>query len=269
MNMAAFTVKSSAAIDDVNERYRDKCHAVKKHKPGTHKLLETFAALAQDEFNHRQAGNPQSQDDLWVKLYDHNKDKQSGVTGKLLRKHLREFLENEQGNKCCYCQRPLVNISHAKPIEHVLPRQPFVQHTFNFWNLAVACFDCNHAKSNKFWVNQALADEAEYPSPKDFVDSYHPRFHIYDEHVRFVRVQTNSVNISLYVGQTEQGKNLCKNLLKTISAKDILLCSNLVLKQSIDKLYDHMPSLDGEAAAAVEDFNRSLSNITLKLIEEQ
>ncbi|MDH0730140.1 hypothetical protein N5F23_01530 [Pseudomonas sichuanensis] len=266
--MKAFNVISKERIDAVNEEYRDKCHSVQSHKAGTYRLLETFAAMARDEFNLRKTGDTKTPGDLWTKLYNHNNQKTSGVTGKLLRKHLRDFLEQEQGHKCCYCQRPLVNISHAKPIEHILPRQPFVQHTFNFWNLAVACFDCNHAKSNKFWASPAPPTVADYPKPEEFINSYHPRFHIYDEHVQFVRVQTNTVNISIYIGQTEQGKELCKNLLKTISAKDILLCSNLALKESIDKLYDYMPSLGEEAASAVEDFNISLSSIALKLIED-
>lgn len=267
--MTNYKVKHKTEIAAVEEKYRDRCHGVQKHKAGTVKLLKEFGDLAKDEFDSRQAGNPNNPDDLWVKLYKHNEDKKSGVTGKLLRKHLRDFLEEQQGYLCCYCRRPLVNISNAKPIEHVLPRQPFVQHTFHLWNLAIACFDCNHAKSNKYWISPALVTVEEYPKPEDFTNSYHPRFHTYDEHVRFVRVQTNTVNISLYIGQTVQGKSLCKHLLKAVSAKDILLSSNLVLKESIEKLYEHMPSLDGEAAVAVEAFNKSLADITLKLIDER
>ncbi|WP_349975397.1 hypothetical protein [Pseudomonas sp. WHRI 8519] len=264
--MTHFSFKSQAEIEAFEARYSDECHGMKTHKPGTLRLLKEFSARAATEFNSRQAGNLESPNDLWVELYEHNKNKQSGVTGRLLRKYLRDFLEAEQGRKCCYCQRPLVNISHAKPIEHILPRQPFVQHSFHLWNLAVACFDCNHAKSNECWVDPALAAVAAYPKPQDFVDSYHPRFHVYDEHVKFVRVQTNTVNISLYIGLTLQGKNLCKSLLKNVSAKDILLSSNLLLKQSIQKLHDHMPSLDGRAATAVDEFNEALAGMTLKLI---
>jgi uncharacterized protein (TIGR02646 family) len=267
--MANYSVKQKSDIAAIEEKYRERCHGVQKHKAGTFNLFKRFSELARIEFGSRQAGNPANSDDLWAKLYKYNEAKKSGVTGKLLRQHLREFLEEQQGYLCCYCRRPLVNISNAKPIEHVLPRQPFVQHTFHFWNLAIACFDCNHAKSNKFWVNPVLVSVEDYPNPEDFSDWYHPRFHTYDEHVRFVRIQTNTVNISLYIGQTVQGKSLCKNLLKTISAKDILLSSNLALKESVDKLHDHTPSLDGEAALAVEAFNKSLADMTLKLIDER
>ncbi|CAM2883827.1 HNH endonuclease [Pseudomonas fluorescens] len=264
--MTYFNVKSPAEIEAFEARYGDGCHGVKKHKPGTLKLLKDFDGRAAAEFDSRQAGNPKGPNDLWVDLYEHNKDKKSGVTGKLLRKHLRDFLEEEQAHKCCYCQRPLVNISNAKPIEHILPRQPFVQHSFHLWNLAVACFDCNHAKSNDCWIDPALSAVAAYPKPQDFIGCYHPRFHTYDEHIKFVRVQTNTVNISLYIGRTEQGQNLCKKLLKTVSAKDILLSSNLHLKQSLQKLHYHMPSLNGRAAIAVDEFNEALAGITLKLI---
>lgn len=73
--MTYFNVKSPAEIEAFEARYGDGCHGVKKHKPGTLKLLKDFDGRAAAEFDSRQAGNPKGPNDLWVDLYEHNKDK--------------------------------------------------------------------------------------------------------------------------------------------------------------------------------------------------
>jgi uncharacterized protein (TIGR02646 family) len=182
---------------------------------------------------------------------------------------LRAFLEKEQNSLCCYCQRPLVNIAHAKPIEHILPRVDFVQYTFHFWNLAVACFDCNQIKSDANWANTAKHDLEHYPGPAEFTEMYHPRFHTFVEHVRFIRVQTNEHIISLYVGITDQGRHLCLKLLKDLSAREIVLNSNPELKTALEVINAHAARNEGDLPPALAVFHEALARSTSQLIKSR
>nr|WP_315445358.1 hypothetical protein [uncultured Pseudomonas sp.] len=207
-----------------------------------------------------------SETDLWNELTRYKKNQNSGVTGPLIRKALRDFLETEQNSLCCYCQRPLVNIAHAKPIEHILPRVEFVQYTFHFWNLALACFDCNQIKLDAVWANADKKGREQYPDPTAFTEMYHPRFHTYNDHVRFIRVQTNEHVISIYKGLTEQGRHLCLNLLKNLSAREILLNANPELKAALEVINIRAASDEGYLSQEMEAFRRALAKSTSQLI---
>ncbi|ELP96933.1 HNH endonuclease [Pseudomonas syringae] len=258
---------SSAAMAAALARYEDACHERKTHRKNTLAHLETLNLQAVDEFKRRQMGIPASDIDLWSDLAKHRKDFKSGVTGPLIRKALRAFLESEQNSLCCYCQRPLVNIAHAKPIEHILPRANFIQYTFHFWNLAVACFDCNQIKLDNIWASAEKLDLEHYPSQDTFTEMYHPRFHVFSEHVRFIRVQTNEHIISIYLGITDQGRSLCLKLLKELSAREIVLNSNLEFKEAMDVINTHIATKDGVLAPELVAFNNALARSTSQLIK--
>jgi uncharacterized protein (TIGR02646 family) len=258
---------SQEAMASVLARYKNECHERKAHRENAFLHFAAQNALAIDEFKRRLRKLPASNTDLWAELTRYEKDKTSGVTGPLIRKALRAFLEKEQNSLCCYCQRPLVNIAHAKPIEHILPRVDFVQYTFHFWNLAVACFDCNQIKLDAVWVNDDKRDLEAYPNPAAFTEMYHPRFHTYAEHVRFIRVQTNEQIISIYVGISFQGQQLCLKLLKDLSAREIVLNSNPDLKAALDVINAHAATNEGSLPPELEDFHKALAESTSQLIK--
>lgn len=255
------------AMASVLARYENECHERKAHRENTLLHLAAQNAQAIDEFKRRQRGLPDSKIDLWADFSKYEKDKKSGVTGPLIRKAMRTFLEKEQNFLCCYCQRPLINIAHAKPIEHILPRVDFVQYTFHFWNLAIACFDCNQIKLDDVWVNDDKRDLEIYPAPATFTEMYHPRFHRFAEHVRFIRVQTNEQIISIYVGITVQGQQLCLKLLRDLSAREIVLNSNPELKAALEVINVHASRNDGSLPPELEAFHKSLAASTSQLIK--
>lgn len=146
---------------------------------------------------------------------------------------LRKHLANLQGSRCCYCRRWLQNVAHARPVEHVLSRDDYPQFSLHYWNLALACRDCNHVKTNKKWTSLPVT-AAEYPINAD--DYFHPRIHIFDAHIRYVRVETNDASIAIYQGITEQGRQLCREHLKKISQVDALFRNNRQISSAIERL---------------------------------
>ncbi|SDB38745.1 TIGR02646 family protein [Pseudomonas sp. NFACC23-1] len=255
------------SMDAALARYESDCHEREIHRKKTLEHLSTQNAAAIAEFKRRQKGLPASKQDLWSKLTKHRKSFKSGVTGPLIRKALRAFLEREQNGLCCYCQRPLVNIAYAKPIEHILPRATFVQYTFHFWNLAIACFDCNQIKLDHVWTSVDKHGLEDYPAPAAFIEMYHPRFHRFAEHVRFIRVQTNDHIVSIYRGVSDQGRHLCLNLLKDLSAREIVLNSNPELKGALEVINAHASSNEGAWAPELEAFHQALAKSTSQLIK--
>lgn len=263
--MAEITLDAMAAVQ---ARYEKTCHERDIHRKNTLKYLATLNKKAVKEFKLRKSGLATSKTDLWKQLIEYKAKNTSGVTGPLVRKALRMFLEKEQGGLCCYCQRPLVNIAHAKPIEHILPRLDFVQYTFHFWNLAVACFDCNQIKIDDNWADVSKHGEEHYPAPASFTEMYHPRFHPYAEHVRFIRVQTNDHMISIYIGTTDQGRHLCLNLLKKLSAREIVVNSNPQLRDALNVLSAHAAANEGDMPPALEAFYKSLGKSITRLVND-
>ncbi|BBP65098.1 hypothetical protein PHLH5_26390 [Pseudomonas sp. Cab53] len=258
---------TQAEMDAVRARYEGACHEREIHRKKTLEHLSKQDALAVAEFKRRQTGLRASKTDLWSKLTKHRNGFKSGITGPLIRKALRSFLEQEQNGLCCYCQRPLVNIAYAKPIEHILPRATFVQYTFHFWNLAIACFDCNQIKLDNVWAGTDKHGLQAYPAPATFTEMYHPRFHRFAEHVRFIRVQTNDHIISIYRGVSEQGRHLCLNLLKDLSAREIVLNSKPELKDALEVINAHVASNEGNLASELETFRQALAKSTSLLIK--
>jgi uncharacterized protein (TIGR02646 family) len=260
--MAEFTLEKMA---EVRARYEGECHEREIHRQKTLEYLEKQNTLAIAEFERRKSGKPASKKDLWTQLTGYRKNLKSGVTGPLIRKALRAFLVTEQNGLCCYCQRPLLNIAHAKPIEHILPRVDFVQYTFQFWNLAIACFDCNQIKLDKNWANVDKKALDTYPGFAEFTEMYHPRFHPFSKHVRFIRVQTNELLISIYIGNTVQGRHLCLNHLQELSAREIVLNSNPQLRMALEVINTEVAETEGnlppELKAYLEALNKSTSQL--------
>ncbi|WP_283190700.1 hypothetical protein [Pseudomonas sp. PMCC200344] len=179
----------------------------------------------------------------------------------------RNYIAKEQGNRCCYCRRWLFNSGYSKPIEHILPRESYEQYSFHFWNLSVACVDCNSLKSDKDWACPTKQNLEAYPLPSTFTEMFHPRFHRFDDHVRFIRVQTNDHSITLYRGITPQGQKLCDDLLTKIAGKEVIVNANLALKSSMETIERFDVEEGSELEAALRSLHGALSDRAIELVQ--
>lgn len=154
-------------------------------------------------------------EEVWSRLGD-----TKNVRSKDLKALLRKRLKARQEPRCCYCKRWLLNNAHASPIEHVLPRRFYPQFALRVRNLAIACNDCNALKTDDDW-GQFAGPHLDYPSPT-VMGFFHPRYHPYDEHIRYLRMETNRQEFVTYHGLTPQGRHLCAELLSKVVGKQNL-----------------------------------------------
>ncbi len=175
-------------------------------------------------------------------------------TGVRLITSLRNHLVSLQGGGCCYCRRPLQGIAWAKPIDHVLPKDQYPRYTFHYRNLAVACYDCNHVKSNDDWSGWD-ASRRKYIPEKQCRKFFHPRYHVYDDHVRYLHIATNGVSLSVYFGVTAQGRKLCVDLLHKSAGRQLALTANQRLDGALAKIRHQAEAMDNQAVAGrLDDF---------------
>lgn len=217
-----------------------------------------FRATARTLWESEQDLSEKNRTDGWTLLYKHTVKKPDGTDrtfGVEVICALRVHLACLQQNKCCYCRRWLQNVAQARPVEHILSRDDYPQFSLNYWNLALCCRDCNQLKTNKNW--SALPSTATaYPST--VADHYHPRLHIYDRHIRFVRLETNDSSIAVYQGLTKQGRQLCRDHLKTISQVDSLFRNNPRISQAIERLQARGDVIDRDAHSSLGEFINAL-----------
>ena len=127
---------------------------------------------------------------------------------------IRDYVKRIQEPRCCYCKRWLLNNAYASPIEHVLPSSVYPKHALRLQNLALACHDCNHLKSDDDW-NKFTGPH----SSSDGLGFFHPRYHAYDEHIEYYHYETNDVEYISFHGLTTQGQHLCRKLLSAVVGK--------------------------------------------------
>ncbi|WP_338585511.1 hypothetical protein [Pseudomonas sp. MAG733B] len=262
------SVPTEAAREAMLEDYLKQCHGDPAHVAATQDYLKVMTRKALRQFRRRPNNKLKVEINLWNEFYNFSCSKIPEISGELIRKQLRTLLEKEQNYQCCYCRRPLLNSGYAKPIEHVLPRSKCVQHTFNLFNLVVCCVDCNLKKSNHIWSLREgeFTSEQEYPAPESFDDLYHPRFHNYNEHIKFIRLQSNHHNISIYKGLTGQGKNLCANILTHLSQKEVFVNGNPDLKEYITTIDQHTAETNTKADKAICAFQAAFASATEELL---
>ncbi|MCT4501341.1 hypothetical protein N0U25_26430 [Pseudomonas sivasensis] len=204
--------------------------------------------------------------DLLHKLRSAAKAGEKGVWGHLgdtknsdhvtLKKQLRLALKNRQEPRCCYCKRWLLNNANAAPIEHVLSRDTYPEFALQPRNLAIACVDCNSVKGKADWGKFPRPYE-RYPASATMT-FFHPRHHRYDEHIRFIRMETNRQEFVSYHGLTPQGQHLCTQLLSAVVGKQSLKRSYPTLagwQRTMDEL-----DAEGDAAArpALQAFRQAM-----------
>lgn len=138
-----------------------------------------------------------------------------------LKELLRDRLKSRQEPRCCYCKRWLLNTAYASPIEHVLPRSIYPQFAVSARNLAIACYDCNDLKKKDDWGGFS-GSPILYPGAEAATHFFHPRYHRFDDHIRYMRVESNRLKYVSYRGLTAQGRHLCVNLLSRVVGRESL-----------------------------------------------
>jgi len=206
--------------------------------------------------------------DVWEELGAIEEVTEKGVVkGSALKSAFRRRLLELQQGRCCYCRRWLVNTAYAKPIEHILPKKHYPQYSIDFWNLAVACTDCNSEKSDDVWGGFSRTRRS-YPRPTEFSEAYHPRFHRYDEHVRYMRVETNTTSMVMFFGLTNSGMHLCRSLLHKIAAKETLIQNNPTLAPLIEAIRTYAPKAEGLKMPDFKAFQETLERNLFRLLDE-
>ena len=241
--MTPCDVKASKALAQQFRYYLCLVHETKKHRTRSRELLLSLWRRSR-----------RCNVDVWSELHSIELTHAgSTIKGAALTLALRRHLAQLQDNRCCYCRRWLVNTAYARPIEHVLPRKGFARYSLNYRNLALACKDCNSEKSDNTGFRSPPTN-GRYPQVSAFTAMFHPRYHRYDDHVRFIRYETNGSAITLYRGLTAQGRQLCSELLYKIAGNETLIKSNNALAPAID-IMDRYDKADGSLPTqALEDF---------------
>ncbi|WP_321901758.1 HNH endonuclease [Burkholderia cenocepacia] len=205
--------------------------------------------------------------DVWPMLDGMSDVTERGtITGAAIKSAFRRRLLELQKGRCCYCRRWLVSTAYAKPIEHILPRRHYPQFSIEFWNLAVACSDCNGAKTDDVWGTISTA-RRRYPRAWEFTEAFHPRFHRYDDHIRFVRLETNLSAVVVFTGLTTQGRHLCRSLLHRIAAKETLVENNPALAPAMDQIRSFESKVEGLRLTRLNEFRAALDQSIVRLLE--
>lgn len=104
-----------------------------------------------------------------------------------LKAHIRKhFLENDADYPCCYCKRsPRSTHGLENHVEHIAPREPYVQFTFEPKNLAVICIHCNgHKLAQDVFTKEWNSNS--YPGNSKPFKVYHPNFDNYTCHIKIM-----------------------------------------------------------------------------------
>lgn len=245
-----------ASLREEFQRYSERPHHVKRCRA---KALQLVFSLAREARRGKVDG--------WSRLAKvDEKHGKSRIEGAHLTKALREFLVAQQSNRCCYCRRWLVNTAYARPIDHILPKSHYKQFSLHFWNLAVACTDCNSLKTDNKWGGFDPSVK-RHPLPQAFSDSFHPRFHVYDEHIRFVRIEANGIAVVLFKGLTPQGRQLCRDLLVRVAAQEMLVANNSALAAPLATMEAFNAGDDSAASERLKDFQRALGQSLVRTLQ--
>ncbi|WP_306481684.1 HNH endonuclease [Limnobacter sp.] len=235
--------------------YLNHAHGTKKYLRTTVRFLRTQRCLSLKK----------PYQDVWPGL-------ESAAAGKNLalndiKSAFRKKMLTLQKGRCCYCRRWLVNTAYAKPIEHILPRKHYPQYALEFWNMAVACSNCNQEKKDDIWGGFPSTN-SDYPKAHLFNSFFHPRFHKYDEHISFVRTETNSTSLVVFSGKSAQGKHLCRQLLSKVAAKENLYSNNLELSKALQVIEIFQVNNEDVSLKFVDEFVRSLEESIRDVISD-
>lgn len=160
-----------------------------------------------------------------------------------------------QKNCCCYCgERLLTEHGRVWDLEHVVPKDSHPDFMFEPVNLAVACPDCNQAKSN----NQTLIDPTvvTYPTTSESYLVVHPHFDRWKDHLDKCGLVFKP--LSDKGTWTAKHCNLGRYFLKYIDPTDV---SN-PFDQRFENSVDALTSDPATAQAALERLQSYLAKVT-------
>ncbi len=226
-----------------------RCHRTRRNRPDVVSIL--------DRENFFRASHRPTYD-AWSELYAQEwQGRHNMIKGAEIMSALRDHLADIQQENCCYCRQPLLRGGYSRQIEHVLPKSVFGRFSFYFWNLAVACERCNRLKHAKGY--QPLPNDlADYPEHIAFDQHYHPRFHVYREHIKFAEVADEDHRYVLYVGQTAQGRKLVEDILTDAAREMTRESIDPAVRESMEKIRAEIDGLEEVAIDAIEQFQSAL-----------
>ncbi len=100
-----------------------------------------------------------------------------------LRGEIKRFYLTEQARRCCYCRKQIqTNHGRVWDVEHVIARALRPEFTFEPQNLAIACVDCNSAKSDQ---NVLVVERRTFPRRSDAYSIIHPHYDEWEDHLLF------------------------------------------------------------------------------------
>ncbi|WP_370683478.1 HNH endonuclease [Pseudomonas syringae pv. atrofaciens] len=166
--------------------------------------------------------------------------------GKYVHATLSTHLLHRQGSLCCYCRDKIFHKRNCN-IEHILPIKHYPMFAFEYKNLAAACLTCNALKGDEDFFNIVGALK-KYDS--NVMNCFHPVLHSYDDHVDFMKIQTNHIYVRVFSHRTAFGERLCSEHLKKVSIFNIKERSNPVVAEAVRKLGEHLDGAPGYECAS-------------------
>lgn len=178
---------------------------------------------------------------IWSRFYEEPR-------GKYIHKKLGEHLIKKQGSLCCYCRDRVFHGANSN-IEHVLPIKHYPMFAFEFNNLALACVTCNALKSDD---DLYRIEELVGVYKDNSFECFHPCLDDYEDHVDFLKLQTNRVYVRVFSYKSARGRVLCDELLKKVSLFNVKEQANPVVAEAVKKLGEHLSAKPGcESAASI------------------
>lgn len=103
-----------------------------------------------------------------------------------LRGRIKQFYLEGQDLHCCYCRRRnATRHGRAWDIEHIIAQALDSNFMFEPENLAIACIDCNSAKSDQVVL---VRPRRRFPRTSDAYSIVHPHYDTWEDHFMFGNV---------------------------------------------------------------------------------
>ncbi|EPJ3801543.1 HNH endonuclease [Morganella morganii] len=187
---------------------------------------------------------------LWAKLYN------DGPVGKRVYDAITDYVHG-LSNRCGYCQDRIFHNINSN-IDHILPSSIYPQFTFIEENLVRVCMTCNMIKAALDFYSLPVPAGNGYRQHTRTWVCYHPRHHIFSQHVERLVVQTNHLNFRAYIGKTTQGVKICSMLLQKVSEFETKATANPVVAQAAQKLSQFIQSKGSMPSDAVNKLLKAL-----------
>lgn len=181
---------------------------------------------------------------LWGKLYN------DGIVGQSIFYAITDYVHALSG-RCGYCQDPIFHKKNSN-VDHILPSSIYPQFTFVEDNLVRVCATCNMLKLDDDYFALAAPVGHDYRKYAGTWTCFHPRHHVFSNHIERLVIQTNHLHFRAYFGKTPQGRKLCADLLHKVAEFEIKATANPVVAQAAQRLNQLVRSAGNAPSAAVK-----------------